>query len=90
MRRTSLPGINEMQLEMEIDELGARVLNEIKRKTGLHDYKEIFNNSVTLLDWAINQRADGKVVAAVDKVHQTYKELQMPVLEHARRSRKMR
>lgn len=67
-----------MQIQIEIDEAGVQVLDEIKEKAGLNDYRAVFDNGIALLSWAVRQRADGKVVAAVDKSAQSYKEITLP------------
>ncbi|MGD0570554.1 MAG: hypothetical protein ABSA78_19290 [Candidatus Sulfotelmatobacter sp.] len=67
-----------MQIQIEIDEAGVRLLNEIKEKAGLNDYRAVFDNGIALLSWAVRQRADGKVVAAVDEGTHSYKEVQLP------------
>ena len=74
-----------MRIQIEIDEIGIRVLEEIKKKTGLSTYKDIFSNAVTLLEWAAKQRAEGRAVASLDERSKNYRELQMPALEEAAR-----
>ncbi len=74
-----------MEFQIEIDDLGLKVLSEIKERTGLSGYKEIFNSGLTLLDWATRQQASGKIVAAVDENTQRYKEVEMAAFDSARR-----
>lgn len=64
-----------MQVVIEINEARADTLERIRETAGLSNYREIFNNSLTLLDWAIAQRIAGKVVASVDKDTNSYEEL---------------
>ncbi len=71
---------------IEIDEARAHVLEEIKENAGLRSYRELFDNSLTLLDWAIKQRAAGRIVAALDKANHSYRELAIGVLNRVRRS----
>ncbi len=75
-----------MQILIEIDEARAHVLEEIKENAGLRSYRELFDNSLTLLDWAIKQRAAGRIVAALDKANHSYRELAIDVLNRVRRS----
>jgi hypothetical protein len=67
-----------MQIQIEIDEAGVNLLNEIKDGAGLDDYRDVFDNGIALLDWAIRQRAAGRIVAAVDEASQSYKAIQLP------------
>ena len=73
-----------MEFQIEIDDLHLDMLKEIKERTGLSGYKEIFNSSLSLLDWATRQEASGKVVAAVNESTCEYKEVQMDALDSAR------
>ncbi len=77
-----------MRIQIEVDESGARVLDQIKKSTGLNTYKDIFDNGLTLLLWAVRQRTEGRVIAALDEQSKNYKELQMPALEEAARRSK--
>jgi hypothetical protein len=72
-----------MRIQIEVDENGVQVLNAIKQATGLSTYKDIFNNAVTLFEWAIRQRVDGRVIASLDERTKRYKEMTMPALEES-------
>lgn len=72
-----------MRIQIDIDESGEQVLNSIKQATGLSTYKDIFNNAVTLFEWAIRQRAEGRIISSLDERTKRYKEMTMPALEEA-------
>jgi len=72
-----------MRIQIDIDESGERVLSSIKRSTGLTTYKDIFNNSIALFEWAIRQRSEGRVIASLDERTKRYKEMTMPALEES-------
>ena len=74
-----------MRVQLDLDRPGVELLEELKEKTGGKTYKEVFNNAITLLDWAVRQRQEGRVVASLDETNMNYKELQMPALEVAAR-----
>lgn len=61
------------------------MLEELKAATGSRTHKELFNNAITLLGWAIEQRQNGRIIASMDESNRNYKELQMPALEFASR-----
>ncbi len=69
-----------MQVVIEINDARADVLKRIRESAGLSNYRDILNNSLTLLDWAITQRAAGRIVASVDKANDSYEELAMDAL----------
>jgi hypothetical protein len=72
-----------MRVQLDFDEQGAQLLETLKQKTGSRTQRELFNNALTLLDWAIKQREQGYSIASVDETNQVFKELQMPALEYA-------
>jgi len=72
-----------MRIQLDLDEEGMKWIEELKEATGLKTHKELFNNSLTLLDWAVHQRQRGRIIASLDERSRDYKELQMPALERA-------
>lgn len=74
-----------MRIQIDVDDNGVQVLNDIKQATGLTTYKDIFNNAITLFEWAIRQRVGGRVIASLDERTKRYKEMTMPALEDALR-----
>jgi hypothetical protein len=74
-----------MRIQIDVDDNGIQVLNDIKLATGVSTYKDIFNNAITLFEWAIRQRVGGRVIASLDERTKRYKEMTMPALEDAMR-----
>jgi hypothetical protein len=72
-----------LRIQIEVDENGIQVLDSIKQATGVNTYKDIFNNAITLFEWAIRQRVEGRVIASLDERTKRYKEMTMPALEDA-------
>ena len=72
-----------MRIQFDLDAEGLQLLEDLKAVTGLKTYKDLFNNAITLLDWAIAQRRAGRTIASMDKGNENYKELQMPAIERA-------
>jgi len=72
-----------MKIELEISKDTERALESLRRATGLTTDKDLFNNALTILDWAIEEVRKGHSIAAVDKTRKQYRELRMSVLEHA-------
>jgi hypothetical protein len=68
---------------MDFDEEGMAAIAGLQNTTGLKTYKDLFNNALTLLDWAIQQKRAGRVIASLDETSKDYRELQMPALERA-------
>ncbi|MGH9453393.1 MAG: hypothetical protein ACRD2O_05430 [Terriglobia bacterium] len=74
-----------MRIQLDFDEDGVNLINEIKESTGLSTYKDVFNNALTLFEWAIRQGQKGRVVGSLDEENENYSELQMPALQRASR-----
>jgi hypothetical protein len=70
-----------MITRFELDPEAEGALDKIKRKTGIKDEGELFNNALTILAWAIEQRERGRQVASMDREKRTYRELQMPIFD---------
>lgn len=76
-----------MRIQVEFDENGARMIEDLKKKTGTSTYKDFFNNALALFSWAVQQREEGRVIMSLDERKKEYREMQMPSLEYAARAR---
>ena len=72
-----------MRIQIDTDESGKQLLNSIKQATGLTTHKDVFNSAITLFEWAIRQRTQGRVIASLDERTKRYKEMTMPALEES-------
>ena len=52
--------------------------------------RELLDASVTVLEWAVNQRLNGRVVGSIDESTGIFRELHMPDLEACRRNAQTR
>lgn len=74
------------RIQLDVNE---RKREEIELLTHIADVptiKDLFNNALTLLKWAIVERARGNTIASLNEAQDTYKELEMPVLSAASRN----
>lgn len=71
-----------MNLQFEVSDQEIEKLDEMLKETNLDSYKDLLNNSLSLLYWAAQQVKNGKVIAAVDESAQKYTEVQMQALQH--------
>jgi hypothetical protein len=70
-----------MRIQIEIDEKGAEFLQTLRKLTGVQTHKELFNNAITILNWAVQQKRAGRTVASLNEQDKNYKELSMPILD---------
>ena len=69
-----------MRVQLDFDPQGLKMIEELKKQTGLRTHKDLFNNALTILSWAVHQRMAGRTGAAVYEQNEKYRDLQMPVL----------
>jgi Uncharacterized protein conserved in bacteria (DUF2191). len=73
--------MSAMRFQFEIDEEWLQKLEELMKLGGLRTKKELMNNALTVLDWAVKQRLARRVVLSVAEDDDgTERELEMPYL----------
>lgn len=75
------------RVQFEFTEQGIEELRKLMEVTNVATRKDLFNNAITLLEWAVKERGRGKIIASIDEENGRYKELEMPVLLEAWRGR---
>ena len=74
-----------MRIQLELSESQFRDLKAMMKDTENDTYKELFNNALSLLQWATDEVKVGNVIAAVAEKEDKYRVLVMPALERAAR-----
>ena len=59
-------------------------LNRLLKDTGLRTRKDLVNNALTLLSWAVNQTQEGRIIASINETDRTYREVLLTALENVR------
>jgi len=59
-------------------------LDELMKETNIVTRKDLFNNALTLFQWAVKSKRAGRIVASLDEETGTAKEIVMPALESVR------
>lgn len=70
----------KVRIQFELSETGFQELERLMKICGVSTRKDLLNNALTLLAWAIGERRSGRIIASVDEKEHKYKEIQMPVL----------
>lgn len=73
-----------MRIQLEIDDAGVIVLSDLRAETGVKSHKELFNNAISVLVWAVQQRRQGRIVASIDEQNKNFRELSMPILDRVK------
>jgi hypothetical protein len=70
-----------MRLNFEMPENRVSALKELQAETGSDSMKELFNNALTMLEWAIKEVKRGNEIAAVTPDQQVHRVFVTPLLE---------
>ena len=75
----------EDQLRVQFDLAPSRVdqIDIMMQVGGLDARKDLINNALSILEWAIEEVQAGHEIGAIDKTNQRYEILRMPVLSQA-------
>lgn len=71
------------RVQFDLPEERLAELQKLMDLCGLTSRKDLFNNALTLMEWAVQERAQGRRIASVSTDEKSYRELQMPSLMHA-------
>jgi hypothetical protein len=69
-----------LQIELSTDKL--RQLEDLMEDTGLATKKDLVNNALTLLTWAVRETKIGRKIVSLDEQSKQYKEILLPALEN--------
>ena len=69
------------RIQLDLPEDQVKELDELMKETKIATRKDLFNNALTLFQWAVKAKRTGRIIASVDEETGTAKELVMPALE---------
>jgi len=70
-----------MRLQFEFYEDRINDLKRLKEETGSETLKELFNNALTMFEWAVEEVKNGNEIAAVNEREKVFRVLVTPLLE---------
>lgn len=73
--------MNKVKFQFEMPESNADRLDELAKQAGVAK-KDIINNALTILEWAIEEVQAGRSIASIDESNDRYRELVLPLLRH--------
>ena len=71
-----------IRIQLDMPDERVKELDALMEITGSVTRKELFNNALTLLEWAVKEKKQGRSIASVDEQDKKLKELIMPALEN--------
>ena len=75
--------MSTVRIQIDLAETRVRELEELMRVCDIATKKELFNNALTLLEWAVREVRKGNSIASVNEEEERYRHLEMPVLSNA-------
>ena len=79
-----------IRLQIDVTEARNNRLTALMDRCGLSTKKDLFNNAITLLEWAIAETEKGNSIGAISRERKEYEILRMPILDHVVESRAVR
>jgi hypothetical protein len=68
------------RLQIDIAEQKLKTIESLMHECGFATKKDLFNNALTLFQWAVGEKRRGHTIASIDEKSKRYRELQMPAL----------
>jgi len=72
------------RIQFELTEDQVKEIEKLMKRTGTSTKREFFNNAIAILEWAVDESADGRKIASMDDSSHSYKELVMPIFRAAK------
>jgi hypothetical protein len=77
-----------MRLNFEFPEERIEDLKQLQAATGTDSMKDLVNNALTILEWAVEEARKGNEIAAVNESEEIYRVLVTPLLQRVVRTQK--
>jgi hypothetical protein len=83
MKNSTLPqDSRRVQLELSAERLTE--LDRLMAECDIRTRVELINTALNVLEWAIEERKSGRIIASVDEANMRYKELMIPAFSAVR------
>ena len=69
-----------MRIQLELSKDRANELESLMIEKQIKTKKELIENALALLEWAIREAKEGKIIVSVEKDGKNIKEVVMPIL----------
>jgi hypothetical protein len=75
------------RIQVDISEERYKELEELLKNLEISTFKGLLNNSLTLLEWAVEEMKEGRKIVSTDEENKKMRELIMPCLQRAAKNR---
>lgn len=73
------------RIQIDVTESYADFMENLASTAGIATKKELFNNAISLLNWAIGEIEKGNSIASFSKVENSIETLRMPIFDNVRK-----
>ncbi|MFZ1011690.1 MAG: hypothetical protein WAN65_32940 [Candidatus Sulfotelmatobacter sp.] len=70
-----------MRIQLELSEASVEQVKHLMTKANIKTYSELFGNALAILNWAVREKENGRVILSADQNNQQIKELAMHILD---------
>jgi len=69
------------RLQLDLTKEHLQELEALMKELGISTKKDLFNQAITLLEWAVRERKAGRIIASVDESRDQYRQVLLPAVE---------
>jgi hypothetical protein len=78
--------MKNVRMQFDFPEDRVKELEAMMQKCNVGTRKELINNALTILEWAIEETEQGNDVVAIDREEKQFFALRMPILNSVKKS----
>ncbi|SEO33591.1 hypothetical protein SAMN04488103_12412 [Gemmobacter aquatilis] len=75
--------MSKTRFQFDVKDERVEEIKALMDDIGADSNRELFNNALTLLEWAVEEVKNGNTIASINEANKVYRELQMPALKAA-------
>lgn len=75
--------MSKTRFQFDVKEDRVAEIKSLMSDIGAESNRDLFNNALTLLEWAVTEVKNGNTIASINESSRVYRELQMPALNIA-------
>jgi hypothetical protein len=72
------------RIQFELPEAQVIELKDLMDAAGIQTRKDLLNNALMLLEWALGERRQGRIIVSLDEKNRQHREILMPILSSQR------
>lgn len=77
--------MSNQRIQFELSEEMALSLTRLMDDFGVRTKKDLFNNSISLLQWVSDELKNGKKIGSIEPDSESYSQLMMPIFSNVKK-----